>query len=43
MLQEYKTTVTGITYNDGDDDDNYDANKVGDYLSCHSKELKKIM
>ena len=26
---KYKTSVTGITYNDGDDDDNYDANKVG--------------
>ena len=26
---KYKTSVTGITYNVGDDDDNYDANNVG--------------
>ena len=26
---KYKTSITGNTYNVGDDDDNYDANKVG--------------
>ena len=26
---KYKTSITGNTYNVGDDDDNYEANKVG--------------
>ena len=26
---KYKTSITGNTYNVDDDDDNYDANKVG--------------
>ena len=43
---EYKTSITGNTYNVGDGEDDYDANKVGkkwNWSRCSTKTFKQFL